>query len=270
MNIQAVVFDWAGTTVDYGCFAPLAAFVEIFTQRGIEVTAQQAREPMGLLKYDHIKAMCNMGEIARQWQSLYGRTPDEEDAKLLYSDFEPKLFEILAEYAEPVPGVIELIKMLKRTGIKVGSTTGYTRCMVDIVAKAAEAKGYKPDCIVAATDVPGGRPHPYMCYQNAINLGVYPLYSMIKVGDTIADIKEGLNAGMWSVGIIKGSSELGLTEHEVNSMEPALLAEKMAEVRQRYLACGAHFTITEIGEVATLLDEINDRLKAGERPYDPR
>ena len=31
--VRAVVFDWAGTTVDYGSRAPVAAFAEVFRRR---------------------------------------------------------------------------------------------------------------------------------------------------------------------------------------------------------------------------------------------
>ena len=29
-QLEAVIFDWAGTTVDYGCFAPVEAFIKAF------------------------------------------------------------------------------------------------------------------------------------------------------------------------------------------------------------------------------------------------
>ncbi len=50
MKIGSSYFDWAGTTVDYGCFAPLEVFMKIFQKRGVEITAAEARKPMGLLK----------------------------------------------------------------------------------------------------------------------------------------------------------------------------------------------------------------------------
>lgn len=49
-KIEAVIFDWAGTTVDFGCFAPVQAFVEVFKHFGIEPTMEEVRKPMGMLK----------------------------------------------------------------------------------------------------------------------------------------------------------------------------------------------------------------------------
>ncbi len=215
MKIEAVIFDWAGTTVDYGCFAPLEVFMKIFQKRGVEITAAEARKPMGLLKIDHVRALTEMPRIADEWKGVFGQLPTEADIHEMYEEFEEILFSILPSYATPIDEVKEVIASLRERGIKIGSTTGYTREMMEIVAKEAALQGYKPDFLVTPDDVPAGRPYPWMCYKNAMELGVYPMNHMIKVGDTVSDMKEGRNAGMWTVGVILGSSELGLTEEEV-------------------------------------------------------
>lgn len=226
MKIEAVIFDWAGTTVDYGCFAPLEVFMKIFQKRGVEITAAEARKPMGLLKIDHVRALTEMPRIADEWKGVFGQLPTEADIHEMYEEFEEILFSILPSYATPIDEVKEVIASLRERGIKIGSTTGYTREMMGIVAKEAALQGYKPDFLVTPDDVPAGRPYPWMCYKNAMELGVYPMNHMIKVGDTVSDMKEGRNAGMWTVGVILGSSELGLTEEEVESMDSVELREK--------------------------------------------
>jgi phosphonoacetaldehyde hydrolase len=257
--IKAVIFDWAGTTVDYGCFAPLAVFVEVFRRRGIDVTVAEARLPMGMMKRDHIKTMCAMERIKENWRSQFGKVPGEEDIDDLYQDFEPMLLDILPNYAEPIPGAIALMENLRRQGIKIGSTTGYTANMIEIVAREAKVRGYAPDCIVSSSDVPGGRPYPYMCYLNAIKLEVFPLRAMVKVGDTVSDVQEGVNAGMWSVGVLKGGSELGLSAQEAVQIDPADLAVLMEQTRRRFLKAGAHYVIDSIGELEKILPEISAR-----------
>lgn len=259
-EIEAVIFDWAGTTIDYGCFAPLDVFIEVFKKRGIEVEPEEAREPMGLLKWQHIREMCNMDRIANLWKEKFGRFPSDSDVDDLYADFEPMLFSILSNYCNPIPGAVELVKRLKEKGIKIGSTTGYTAEMMAVVAPEAKERGYFPDSIVTSDDVPSGRPFPWMCYQNAMNLGVYPMKHIIKVGDTISDINEGVNAGCWTVGVLKGSSALGLKESEVNALAPEILLEKMDEVSRKFKEAGAHYVVTSIGEVDQLIPEINERL----------
>ncbi|MFA1710186.1 phosphonoacetaldehyde hydrolase [Peribacillus frigoritolerans] len=259
-EVQAVIFDWAGTTVDYGCFAPVQAFVEIFRIRGIDITIKEAREPMGLLKMDHIMELLKMKRISNLWSAKFGKEPDERDLKSLYKDFEALLFKVLKENAKPLPGVIELVSRLRQQGIKIGSTTGYTREMINIVKEEAEKWGYQPDSIVASTEVPTGRPAPWMCFKTAMNLQVYPLSKIVKVGDTISDIKEGISAGMWTVAVLKGGSEIGLSEEEISDMDPYDLQKRMKHAENRFLNAGADFVIDEIGDLLEIIDRINYRL----------
>lgn len=263
-QIEAIIFDWAGTTVDYGCFAPLDVFIEVFKKRGIDVLHEEARGPMGMLKWDHINEMCKVDRIAQLWKDKFGRLPEKKDVDDLYADFEPMLFSILPNYCTPIPGILDLVGRLRSKGIKIGSTTGYTREMMDIVAPGAKLKGYEPDYMVTPNDVPGGRPSPWMCYINAMNLGVYPMKHIIKVGDTISDIKEGLNAGAWSVGVILGSSEMGLKQEEADAMDPDELASRMETVAKRFKDAGAHYVIDSIGKLDTLIPKINARLQNGD------
>ncbi|MED1798017.1 phosphonoacetaldehyde hydrolase [Brevibacillus porteri] len=264
--MKAVVFDWAGTMVDYGCFAPLAVFLQVFKKRGIELTAAEAREPMGMLKRDHIQALCKMERVAALWQERYGRLPNEADVDELYADFEPMLMETLHEYATPVPGAIELVGRLREQGIKIGSTTGYTRDMMNVVAASAKQQGYEPDALVTPSEVPAGRPFPWMCYQNAILLDVFPMNEIVKVGDTTSDMKEGRNAGMWTVGVLKGGSELGLSLEEVKNMPQEELDKRLAIATERLMAAGAHYVVAEIGCLDEVLKNIEMLHAEGERP----
>ncbi|UDN59208.1 2-aminoethylphosphonate--pyruvate transaminase [Clostridioides sp. ES-S-0010-02] len=262
-KIKAVVFDWAGTTVDYGCFAPLNVFIEIFKRRGIDVTMEEARKPMGKLKIDHIREMCEMDRIKNIWAENFVGFPTEEDVNKLYAEFEPMLFETLEEYTTPIPHVVETIERLRQNGLKIGSTTGYTREMMNIVEPNAAKKGYSPDFLVTPSEVSQGRPYPWMCYKNAEALGVSPMSAMVKVGDTLSDVKEGVNAGMWSVAVIKGSSELGLTQEEVENMDKEELKVKMEAVSKKFKEAGAHFVIETMAELEDVLVKIeNETIKS--------
>lgn len=265
-GVKAVVFDWAGTITDYGCFAPLHVLIEVFKKRQIDITVEEARAPMGMLKNDHIRALCHMERIQALWEEKYGKLPDEKDAVSLYNEFEPMLLEALPKHSELIPGVLEVVNKLREKGIKIGSTTGYSSKMMVIVAQEAEKRGYKPDCIATPDEVPQGRPYPWMCYQNAIKLGVYPTETMVKVGDTVVDVYEGINAGMWSVGVIRGSSELGLTRIEVESLDSQTQRKKRIEVYERFKGAGAHYVIREISNLVNVIEDINKRLRKGEMP----
>jgi phosphonoacetaldehyde hydrolase len=155
---------------------------------------------------------------------------------------------------------------MRSRGIKIGSCTGYTAPMVAALAPAAADKGYAPDAVVCASEVPLGRPEPWMCYLNAVQLQVRPFAAMVKIGDTISDIEEGLNAGMWTIGLTQSGNELGLTEAEVNSLAQAELDRRLDGIEARYRDAGAHYLARGIWEVLPLIDLIEKRLRRGERP----
>jgi len=257
-KISCVIMDWAGTAVDFGCFAPLNAFLKVFSEeKGIDITYRQAREPMGLLKIDHIKAILNMLEVNEKFRARYGRDWNMEDVNEMYVSFEKHLFASLSNFTTPIPGVLDTIKELRESGIKIGSTTGYTQAMMDVVRPGAAAKGYVVDNLVTPDNLPAGRPAPYMIYKNMIDLAIPSVDNVVKVGDTIADIKEGVNAKVWSIGIITGSNEMGITEEEYNRHTPDELAALKQEVRERMMAAGAHFVLDNITELPACIEKIN-------------
>lgn len=249
--------DWAGTAVDYGCFAPLNAFLKVFSEeKGIDITYRQAREPMGLLKIDHIRAILNMPDVTDKFRSRYGRNWNETDVNQMYLSFEKHLFASLENFTTPLPGVIDTLATLRMRGIRIGSTTGYTRAMMDVVRPGAAAKGYTVDHLVTPDDVPAGRPAPYMIYKNMIDLAVPAARCVVKAGDTLADIREGLNAGVWSVGIVTGSNEMGLTEEEYRALPAAERNARKEEVRKRMADAGAHYVLDTIEELPACIEKI--------------
>lgn len=252
--IEAVIFDWAGTTVDYGCFAPVQAFVEAFAHYGIEVTMEETRKPMGMLKIEHIRTMLQMERIANLWQEKCGRTATEEDIQGIYEQFEPKLLSILDGYATPKPYVLDTVKQLRQMGLKIGSTTGYTDKMMEIVVAKAAEQGYAPDCWFSPDSVEGkGRPFPYMLFKNMQQLKISGVRNVVKVGDTVSDIEEGVSAGVWSVGVIEGSSELGLSEEEWNALSQEQKNLAIKKVETSFRNAGADFIIQNLSELPALV-----------------
>lgn len=259
-KIECILMDWAGTAVDYGCFAPVASFMSAFAEKGLTINVTQTRKPMGLPKIQHIRELLTMPEVNKQFVERYQRAWTEEDVVELNRLFEKYLFASLTEYTDPIPGVIATLEKLRSAGLKIGSTTGYTREMMDVVLPAALEKGYCVDYCATPNLLPAGRPAPYMIFENLTKLAVPCLDTVVKVGDTIADIQEGVNAKVWSVGIILGSNEMGLTEAEVKAMPAAELENRMNEVRERMLAAGASYVIRSIEELPALIETINSQL----------
>ena len=71
-KIECVILDWAGTAVDYGCFAPVSAFIESFKSLGLEVTAAETRAHMGLTKIEEIRALFKIERVANTFRERYG------------------------------------------------------------------------------------------------------------------------------------------------------------------------------------------------------
>lgn len=255
--------DWAGTAVDYGCFAPVAAFVECFRAMGLTVTPAETRAHMGLTKLEEIRALFAISRVKEEFDAKYGRQYGEADVQLCYKGFREALSSKLESYSEPIPGVVSTISAMRTGGIKIGSTTGYTQAMMDVVMPAAGRFGYEVDCCVTSDNLPAGRPKPYMIYQNMCKLAVDSPRAVVKVGDTIADIREGRNAGAWSVGVILGSNEMGLTREETAALAPAELKARMDGVRYKMFAAGADYVVDDITALPALTDSINKRM-AGE------
>ena len=253
-RFDAVIFDWAGTTVDYGCFAPVQAFVEAFREYGIEPTMDETRKPMGMLKHDHIATMMHMDRIARAWEDAHGSAPSDADVDAVYARFEPKLLGILDRFAEPKPGVVDAVAALRDAGLKIGSTTGYTDAMMEIVVPKAAELGYAPDYWISADGTEGyGRPYPYMIFHNMQALRLSDVRRIAKVGDTISDIREGRNAGAFTVGVTEGSSQMGLSRAEFDALSPAERDHERSMAREAFLAAGADAVIDTMAELPALL-----------------
>jgi phosphonoacetaldehyde hydrolase len=265
-HLRAVILDWAGTTVDHGSLAPVEALKRVFAENRVEITAAEAREHMGVLKKDHIRSILSIPRVADEWARVHGPHPAGSDVDRLFSEFLPKQAEILARLSEPIEGVPETTARWKRDGLRIGSTTGYTRALLDIVSAAAARRGFSPEASVTPDETGAGRPAPFMCYRNAIELQVYPLWGCVKIGDTPSDIAEGLNAGMWTIGITRTGNEVGLSKSEFDALSPADRVEVERHARGRLRIAGAHYIAEAVAECDPFLLEIDRRIASGERP----
>ena len=264
--LKAVILDWAGTTMDYGCFAPAVVFVDVYKRKNVPISIEQARIPMGAHKKVHIRELSQMEAVAARWQEVHGQKPSEDDIETMFQDFVPLQLECLADYADLIPGTIEAVARFRKRGLKIGSSTGYLGEMMELLLEEARKRGYEPDASVCASDVPAGRPQPWMCLENAKKLEVYPMESIVKIGDTLPDIWEGLNAGMWTIGLAKTGNEMGLTLKEIDALDPEIYERRLKRAYDRLAQAGAHYVVDGIGDVEPLLDEIQARLSRGDKP----
>jgi phosphonoacetaldehyde hydrolase len=261
-----VLLDWAGTTMDFGCMAPAVVFALVFERHGVPITMDEARAPMGAHKRVHIQKITQLDAVRSRWQEVHGRLPTDGDVDAMFEDFVPLQLECLSRYSALIPGTLQAIAALRQRGIRIGSTTGYTTEMTAINLRDAERQGYKPDSTVSASEMPAGRPYPFMCLQNAINLQVDCVAACVKVDDTIPGVEEGLNAGMWSVGLAVSGNEVGLSLADWRALPAAEQKLKRERAYRRMLQSGAHYVVDTIADLMPCIDDIEARLRRGERP----
>jgi phosphonoacetaldehyde hydrolase len=256
IKLRAVIFDWAGTTVDYGSMAPVEVFMEVFRRQGVPITVEEAREPMGMSKRAHLEFIAKMPQVSSRWRETHGRNISTGDLDAMYAAFLPLQMETLADHALLIPGVLETIAVCRQRGMKIGSTTGYTRALMDALVPLAERQGYAPDAVICADDVPAGRPAPWLNFEAAKRLDVYPMRAIAIVDDTVEGIKAAVNAGAWAIGVAQTGNELGLPLEQFNALPQNERSERTARAKDRLLAAGADFVITSVAELIPVLEEI--------------
>jgi phosphonoacetaldehyde hydrolase len=261
-RLQCLVLDWAGTTVDFGSLAPARTMQHLFSRIPITLSEQETRQHMGLPKKEHIRGILSMPAVRDRWQQVRGHPPGDADVDEMYAQFIPLQFSYLDEYSAVIPGVPDAVEKFRQRGLKIGSTTGYTRAMLDLLVDKSAKEGFSPDCSLTPEEVGAGRPHPFMMYETAVRLKVYPLATMAKIGDTPADVQEGLNAGAWSIGVAGTGNMVGLSLDQFNALSEAERQSRLASARAELQAAGAHYVIDSLDEVHSVLDDIDARLES--------
>jgi phosphonoacetaldehyde hydrolase len=256
-RIRAVMLDWAGTTVDHGSVAPVIALQTLFARHHIQLAAEDARRDMGLLKRDHIRGILTLPNIREEWRNVTGQLPTETEVDSLFHEFGPLQMQIIVKHSTLIPGVVEVVRGWQERGLLIGTTTGYTREMLAPVLQYAASGGYRPDASVCPDEVGAGRPAPWMLMRNAQLLGVYPPASCVKIGDTVSDIEEGKNAGMWTIGLTRTGNLIGL---DVVSWEQLSEYEKQTRLKSAeeiMRGAGADFVVEDLTECDRILAQID-------------
>ena len=252
-RFDLVILDWAGTTVDFGCHAPVIALREAFARRGVAISDAQARRDMGKPKVDHVRALLKDPAIAKAWNEACGRAVEDTDVQGLMTDLAPLMRDQAARAARLIEGARSAIDSLRAEGIKVGSSTGYTREMMAPVLQEAAAQGYVPDHLVCSGETPAGRPSPLMIYKACAELGVWPLSRVVKVDDTEAGVAEGRAAGCFTVGVSASGNTVGLSQAALLALPPADRAARLVAAERSLQAAGADAVIETVAQLIAVL-----------------
>lgn len=265
-RLQAVICDWAGTLVDFGSFAPTQIFVEAFAELGVTISLEEARGPMGMGKWEHIRALCDQPAIAERFAAALGHAPTDGDVTALYERFMPLQIATIADHSAVIPGALDTLTALRAQGLAIGSCSGYPAVVMERVVALAVDNGLQVDHVVATDQVPNGRPHPAQALANVIVLGVSDVAACVKVDDTAPGILEGRSAGMWTVALTCSGNALGLTHPQYQALSEAERHAGHARIAAQFAPSAPHYCIPTIAELPAVIDAINARLQRGERP----
>jgi phosphonoacetaldehyde hydrolase len=264
--IKAVIFDWAGTMVDFGCMAPVDALIDAFAAQGVAITAADARRDMGRAKRDHVWAILNNPSVAAAWTAAKGAAPTSADADAIYQALEPLIEAAATRCADLIPGAAAVAADLRSLGVKIGSGTGYTRQMMSGILPRAAAQGYAPEVVVCAGETPSGRPAPLMTWKALIALDAWPAQACVKVDDATVGVEEGRLAGCWTIGLAASGNGVGLSLPDYRALaEPDRLG-RVAAAAEQLKAAGADYVIDTVADIRPVLEAIAARIAAGERP----
>lgn len=265
-KIKAIILDWAGTVVDHGSRAPMGAFVNAFAQFGVTISIADARGPMGMAKRDHIRMVGTSPAVAAAWRAKHGRDFDDAAIDAIFDVFEPMNIAAVEAHSALIPGARDALDWCKVRGIRIGSTTGYTRPIMERLMPLAAAQGFVPEVTICAGDLAAGRPAPLQIWSALSQMGIWPASSVIKLDDTPPGIGEARAAGCWAVGVALTGNNPGLSAEELAALAPAEREALRRSASEPLLRAGAHLVIETIAELPTLIDHIETRLATGEKP----
>ncbi len=264
--LRAVILDWAGTAVDHGSIAPTQALTETFAAFGISISPSQARGPMGVGKREHIVVLGALPDVAAQWNEQHGCSFTDDDADRLYEAYSRIQPRLAAERARPIAGLTTALSALREQGIRIGSTTGYPKSVVQAMVTAAAQGGYRPEAVVCDDDVVAGRPAPFMVLEAMRRLEVWPVASCLVVDDTQPGIQAGRNAGMWTAGVTVTGSYVGLDEGELAELKFDRRRALRNSARRRLQVAGAHHIVDSVAELPSVVEAVGKKLARGQRP----
>ncbi len=195
--IKLVACDMAGTTIDeHGdVYVALARCVE---ETGVTTTPEAVQEWMGADKVEAITALIEAG----------GGAATPEVVAAAFKRFKALLVEFYdANPPVALEGVEDAFRALRRQGIKVALTTGFSR---DVAEPLLERLGWSADddtlldAVVCSDEVAAGRPAPHMIHRAMELTGVQDVRAVMAAGDTVNDLAAANNAGVTAVGVLTG------------------------------------------------------------------
>ena len=260
MKLKGIIYDLAGTLCDRYSLSPVLSLIEAFKQDNISITMKEARMFMGLDKRVHITKTLELPHIKAQCMNNNIHNPN-----VIYDHY--KKVQIDTLITDAVDGAVYATNVVKRLGLKNGVTTGYSTDVSSVVLESLRKQNVIIDNLVSSDEVKFGRPYPYMIFRCLENMEIENPNTVIKIGDTIADIHEGLNAGCWTVGVSKWSNEMNFEslDQAENATNDEIL-RRTEHAKNILHHAGADFVIDDLTTINKLVTKIDNMMDDGLNP----
>jgi phosphonatase-like hydrolase len=219
MQIQCVVFDMAGTTVNE----------DNLVYKTLQAAINHYNVPVDL---NHVLLYGAGKEKFQAIKDIISNSPYALDEMVQLEAFNYFLAQLDIAYADfdvsPMPGAEQVFAALKQSGVKVVLNTGYNRATAEnLLKKLGWAEGQQIDLLVTASDVLHNRPMPDMILYAKNKLHIADTKQMVKIGDSCIDIEEGKNAGcLLNIGITTGAQ----TETQLLQAKPDYIVHSLSEM----------------------------------------
>lgn len=256
MKVRACIFDLGGTIVDRYSITPLKSLIETFKLHNININNKLIFDDMGIDKKIHIGNILEDKYIYQKWFQEYKRNPDYNDVLKLHQTFKNIQME-KSHKIDIIPETYSTFEFLKNDNIKIGTTTGFDKKNADIIGRVLNTNLCKLDNIVSSTCVKKSRPHCDMIYKNMRDLEVSNPKTMIKIDDTNVGIKEGKNAGLWTVGVARWSTYMNILPENINNMNDIIIRERLERSKEKLKLSQPDFIIETLDELPNIIETIN-------------
>lgn len=265
-KIEAVIFDWAGTVIDFGSRAPIEAILAGFRSIDFDISEIEARAFTGMAKREHIKTILEIPTVVHRWKQQKRGAVDDAVVNDIFQRFATVQLDVILDHSDLIPGVVDVVNYLNDHAIKIGSSTGYFREMIDKVLPVAAKAGFSPCYVGTACEAHAGRPAPWMIHRACEAMNVYPMSAVVKVDDTTLGVAAGRNAGCWSVGVSASGNLMGLSEQEYRDLDDVTRTRRLADIEKQLRKAGAHEVLETVADLPQCIERLNTRMEAGERP----
>jgi len=213
MEVKAILFDLIGTTVKEKDPSTVERCIQkAFEDHNIKVRPELIRSHRGKSKREMISTLL-----------LSLKAPLHLTSDVL-AKFKVHFHSQLHNF-ETNEGLVELLEFLQGANIKVGIGTGLTSDLLYTIFNHLKWDKSTFDYIGTASEAGRGRPHPDMINHMMATLGVTQR-ELLKVGDTIADIQEGKNAGVLTAAMMSGTQD----EVELIHQHPNFILHKLTDL----------------------------------------